>query len=96
MNKKFYVYEIQAFDYSDFAHYILLHEKQFSEKEFKEMIDAARKKTCPPEDEWGLREYVDYPTVFIRALKEDFGFVESEHLVAYVGCDYGDECRVRR
>lgn len=39
-----YVYEIQAFAYSDFEHRILLHEKKFNKITFRKMIEKSRQK----------------------------------------------------
>ena len=93
---KLFVYEIQAIAYSDFQHHILLHEKEFSKIEFRKMIEKARQKAKQIADKsfntW-LR--YNYPDNFIRILKEDYGFVDSEHIIAYVGCNFDDICEVR-
>lgn len=90
-----FVYEIQAFAYSDFMHHVLLHEKEFSKVEFRKMIEKARQKAKKIADEsfntW-LR--YNYPMNFIKILKEDYGFVDSKHMVGYVGCDFNDKCTV--
>lgn len=90
-----FVYEIQAFAYSDFEHYILLHEKEFNKIEFRKMIEKARQKAKKIADKsfdtW-LRHR--YPINFIKILEEDYGFVDSKHLVGYVGCDFNDICDV--
>ena len=89
------VYEIQAFAYSDFEHYILLHEKSFSKIEFRKMVEIARRKCkerCDSSFDTFLNAY--YPRDVIEVLKQEFGFVESDHLVAYVGCDYDSVCEV--
>ena len=39
-----FIYEIQAFAYSNFEHYILLHEKQFNKIQFRKMIEKSRQK----------------------------------------------------
>lgn len=90
-----FIYEIQAFAYSDFEHHILLHEKKFSKIEFRKMIEIARQKAKAKSEQvddfyWRYA----YPENFIKFLKEDFGFMESKHLVAYVGCDFDDICEV--
>ena len=90
-----FIYEIQAFAYSNFEHHILLHEKKFSKREFRKMIEIVRQK-AKNRMEWDddyFWKYA-YPDNFIKFLKEDFGFIESEHLVAHVGCDYDDICKV--
>ena len=90
-----FIYEIQAFAYSDFEHYILLHEKQFTKIEFRKMIEKSRQKAkqkAVESDEfyWSY----NYPESFIKFMKEDYGFVESEHLVAHVGSYFDDKCEV--
>ena len=90
-----FIYEIQAFAYSDFQHHILLHEKKFTEIEFRKMIEIARQKAknrMETDDDFFWK--YNYPDNFIKFLKEDFGFIESKHLVAYVGCDFDDICEV--
>ena len=95
MNK--YIYEIQAFAYSDFEHHILLHKEKFSDKELEEMIEKARKETCPEYDEYGLRKkWVNYPDEFIRYLINEFGFEYSKHKVVYVGCGYKDKISIEK
>ena len=91
------IYELQAFAYSDFEHYILLHEEQFNEVQFRKMVEIARQKAKQKmeEDDDYYWKY-NYPENVIDILKEDYGFKGSEHLVAYVGCDYADKCNVRR
>ena len=91
-----FVYEIQAFAYSDFEHHILLHEKEFSKIEFRKMIEKARQKAkkIAKESFDNFLRY-SYPYNVIRILKEDYGFVDSEHIIAYVGCDFDDRCEVR-
>ena len=39
-----FIYEIQAFAYGNFEHYILLHEKQFNKTQFRKMIEKSRQK----------------------------------------------------
>ena len=95
MTEKMFVYEIQAFAYSDFEDYILVHEKQFTETEFRKMIEIARqkaKKKMITDDDFFWK--YNYPDNFIHFLKEDFGFKDSEHLVAYTGCDFDDVATV--
>ena len=53
-----FVYEIQAFAYSDFEHHILLHEKEFSKIEFRKMIEKARQKA---QYEWTVRNGLMIP-----------------------------------
>ena len=90
-----FIYEIQAFAYSDFQHYILLHEKQFNKIQFRKMIEKSRQKAkqkAKENDEfyWSY----NYPENFIKFMKEDYGFVESEHLVAHVRSYLDDKCEV--
>lgn len=90
-----FVYEIQAFAYSDFEHHILLHEKQFNKIQFRKMIEKSRQKAkqkTKESDEFYWK--YNYPENFIRFMKEDYGFLDSEHLVCYVGCDFDDICEV--
>ena len=90
-----FIYEIQAFAYSDFQHHILLHEKKFTEIEFRKMIEKSRQKAknrMETDDDFYWK--YNYPDNFIKFLKEDYGFVESEHLVAHVGCHFDDICEV--
>ena len=90
-----FVYEIQAFAYSDFEHHILLHEKEFSKIEFRKMIEKARQKAKKiAEESFDNCLRYSYPYNVIRILKEDYGFVDSEHIIAYVGCDFDDRCEV--
>ena len=90
-----FVYEIQAFAYSDFEHHILLHEKEFSKIEFRKMIEKARQKAKKiAEESFDNFLRYSYPYNFIRILKEDYGFVDSEHIIAYVGCDFDDRCEM--
>ena len=96
MTEKYYVYEIQAFAYSNFEHYIILHKTKFSKIEFRKMIEKARQKAkAITETDIEFWKYY-YPITFIEILKEDYGFIESNHLVAHVGCDYDDICEVER
>lgn len=90
-----FVYEIQAFAYSDFMHHVLLHEKEFNEIKFRKMIEIARQKAIKlmEENDDFFWKY-NYPMNFIKVLKDDFGFVDSKHLVGYVGCDFNDNCTV--
>lgn len=90
-----YIYEIQAFAYSDFEHHILLHKEKFLDKQLEEIIEKARKETRPEYDEYGLRKtWVNYPDEFIRYLVDEFGFEYSNHKVVYVGCGYKDEIEI--
>lgn len=96
MTKKF-IYEIQAFAYSDFEHHILVHEKKFTEIEFRKMIEIARQKAKKKakEDDGYFWKY-KYPDNFIKFLKEDFGFESPEYLIGYVGCTFDDSCEMIR
>ena len=89
------IYEIQAFSYSQFEHHILLHEQEFSDVEFRKMIEIARQKAKRrmDEDEDFYWKH-NYPDDVIEILKEDYGFEDSRHMVAYVGCGYDDRCAV--
>lgn len=90
-----FIYEIQAFAYSNFEHYILLHEKQFNKTQFRKMIEKSRQKAIAKtieSDEFYWK--YNYPRNFIYFMKKDYGFIESEHLVADVGCDLRDICEV--
>lgn len=93
---KMFVYEIQAFAYSDFTHWTLLHERQFTRTEFRKMIEKARQKAKPKPDKTGMIpvRFPSYPVDVIEVLKEDYGFIESEHLIGHVGCHYDDICEV--
>lgn len=90
-----FIYEIQAFAYSNFEHYILLHEKQFNKTQFRKMIEKSRQKAIAKtieSDEFYWK--YNYPRNFIYFMKKDYGFKESKHLVADVGCDLRDICEV--
>ena len=90
-----FIYEIQAFAYSNFEHYILLHEKQFNKIQFRKMIEKSRQKAKQKADENDEFYWMyDYPENVIKFMKEDYGFVESEHLVAHVGSYFDDKCEV--
>ena len=94
MTEKF-IYEIQAFAYSNFEHHILLHEKEFSAIEFRKMIEIARQKAKnlhEKDDDFYYR--YNYPENVIAIMIKEFGFVKSEHLTAHVGCDFNDVCDV--
>jgi len=91
------IYEIQAFSYSQFQHHILLHEEKFSEVQLRKMVEIAKqkaKKRMTYDDDFYWKH--NYPDDVIAILKEDYGFKSSEHLVAYVGCDYDDKSAVER
>lgn len=92
-----YIYEIQAFSYSQFEHHILLHTKQFSKTEFRKMIEIARQKAkeLQKNDDDFFWRY-NYPNDVVSILEEDFGFVRSDHLIAHVGCTHDDICRVEK
>ena len=97
MTKKYYVYEIQAFAYSDFMHHILLHEKQFSDIKFRKMIEKSRQKAKElSETTEDFYWKYNYPMNVITLLKKDYGFIDSEHLVGYVGCHFDDICEVEK
>ena len=90
-----FIYEIQAFAYSDFEHHILVHEKQFTQIEFRKMIEIARqkaKKKAKEDDEYFWT--YNYPDNFIKFLKDDFGFKDPEYLIGYVGCNFDDPCEM--
>ena len=86
-----FIYEIQAFAYSDFEHHILVHEKKFTQIEFRKMIEIARQKAAKKaeEDDEYYWNY-NYPDNFIKVLKDDFGFKSPEYLIGYVGCNFDD------
>ena len=90
-----FIYEIQAFAYSDFEHYILLHEKQFSKIELRKMIEKSRQKAIQKikESDDFYWKY-NYPRNFIQFMIEDYGFEYSKHLVAIVGGNLTDKCEV--
>ena len=93
MIKPFYVYELDAFAYSDFETHVLIHEKKFNKTEFRKMIEISRQKAKKKyksyKGKWVSRmEY--YPTDLIRILIEDYGFKKPEILIADVGCHYDD------
>lgn len=90
-----FVYEIQAYAYSDFESHILLHEKLFTAEEFMEMIEICRVKSKEIiNNKWKIKFGYYYPNLVIKFLVEDFNFKFSEHLIAYVGCSYEDSVEV--
>lgn len=89
-----YIYEIQAFAWSDFQHDILTHTRKFSKEELEEIILEARRKLELRERCLGYRDSFNYPNDLIGILKREYGFKESNHLVAYVGCYATDKIAV--
>lgn len=73
-----YVYELTAFEYSDFSYWLLSHEKKYSEEEFKAIVreaDSKIKKNC---HEWG------YINDLISILGQQYGFKSVEPVTCYV------------
>ena len=68
---KMFIYEIQAFAYSDFQHHILLHEKKFSKIEFRKMIEIARQKAKAKMEQDDFYWRYNYPDNFIKFLKRN-------------------------
>lgn len=80
-----YIYEIQAFAYSDFEHYIIGHTNKYTPTEFQEMVEKAAAKVKLKRNMW------DYPNHVLTILKNDYGFVELDYPVCHIGCGSGDK-----
>lgn len=91
---EYYVYEIQAFAWSDFEHHILLHKNEFTADEFFRMIERAKHKAKKARDAVIGIPSMYFPDDVIEILKKDYGFIESKHLVAHVGTYYTSKCEV--
>ena len=92
--EKQYIYELQAFGYSDFEHYILTHNIKFSKEEFQKVVTTARKKAMYESDVNPYNFF--YFSKVINVLKKDFGFKESNHLIADCGCNMSHKVEVER
>jgi hypothetical protein len=89
MNKK-YIYEIQAFAYSDFEHWILTHEKRYTKKEFLKIVEKARSEIKMDRDAFLHKTSTCYPYDLINKLTTEYGFKHSDHPIVDVGC-YGSD-----
>ena len=89
-----YIYEIQAFAWSDFQHDILTHTKKYTKEELEEIILEARSKLKIDRNILGHKDSSNYPNDLIGILKREYGFKKSNHLVAYVGCYASDKIAV--
>lgn len=63
-----YIYELQAFDYSNFSYWLLSHEKKYSEKEFQEIVKEAHSKIKKSRRDRG------YINDLISVLGQKYGF----------------------
>ena len=79
-----YTYILEDYAYSDFEYYILSHEKQYTQKEFKEIIKKAMiktNKTCP----YGI-VYLRHQALF-DILKKEYGFHDAEETTPIIHLD---------
>jgi len=79
MDRKYYIYVIEAYGYSDFEKIILTHEEYYSTKEFKSIVKKARKIMSD-------NKY-DYLSNLITCLKEEFGFYTPKYSCIDIGCN---------
>ena len=78
-----FIYEVGAYEYSDFTSVILTHETEYSEEEFKVLVKKARNII---KNDDGV--YLDN---VINALINYFGFKRPDYPYVYIGSDIGDK-----
>lgn len=92
MTNQLYHYEIRAYGYDDKVHEVLTHTKKFTEKEFLEILETARKKAR-------FRINInDDPFDFftlVGVLKREYGFQKSNHMKIFLGSRLTDKLEVR-
>lgn len=75
-----YIYQLTAFEYSDFRYWLLTHEKKYTEEEFKAIVKEADSKV---EVEWVHFNYINY---LIYVLVHEYGFKRVESTIdCYIG-----------
>lgn len=63
-----YIYEIQAYDYSNFSYWLISHEKKYTKEEFKKICEEADKKIKTKFTDW------NYVSDLISMLCQQYGF----------------------
>ena len=74
-----YVYELTAYEYSDYTTWLLVHEEKFSEEEFKAIVAEADSKI---KAEWIHSNYV---SDLISMLCQQYGFKSVKAIQCYIG-----------
>ena len=74
-----YVYELTAYEYSDFTYWLLAHEKKYSEEEFKAIVAEADSKI---KTEWIHSNYV---SDLISMLCQQYGFKSVKPISCRIG-----------
>ena len=75
-----YIYELTAYECSDFTYWLVSHEKKYTKEEFKAIVKEANNKIKKNWNDWG------YMNDLLSILGQQYGF---RHVKPTVSCHIG-------
>ena len=78
---KVYIYQIQAYKYSDFTTWEISHEKEYSEEEFKAILKEAKSKLSEDAHPW------NFINNLIAILGQQYGFKKVKYTAVVHTCE---------